>query len=123
MPQRFSLIAEIEDGLQRVSEAVQRGELRLGGAKVKVRRLAAQRTPPESKDIRRGLYKAYPRVQFPDLIMAVYAETHFSAEILGRPADNDIDLLESAAHASPCRRVTDGNRGTACGHGGILPSC
>ena len=87
------LIGEIEDGLERVSEAVKRGELRLDGAKVKVRRLAAQRTAPELKDIRRELYKAYPRVQFPDLIMAVDAETHFSAEILGRPADNDIELL------------------------------
>src|SRR5271165_7284547 len=92
-PMLQELIAEIEEGLERVSEAVQRGELRLDGAKVKVRRLAAQRTPPGLKDIRRELYKAYPRVQFPDLIMAVDAETHFSAEILGRPADNDIELL------------------------------
>jgi hypothetical protein len=87
------LSEEIEHGLERVSEAVQRGELRLDGSKVNVRRLAAQRTPPELKDIRRELYKAYPRVQFPELIMAVDAETHFSAEILGRPADNETELL------------------------------
>jgi TnpA family transposase len=86
------LTADIEDGLERVSEAVKRGELRLDGAKVIVRRLAAQRTPPELKDIRRHLYKSYPRVQFPDLIMDVDAQTHFSAEILGRPADNETDL-------------------------------
>jgi hypothetical protein len=49
------LTAEIEDGLERVSEAVKRGELRLDGAKVKVRRLTAQKTPPELKDIRREL--------------------------------------------------------------------
>ena len=84
---------EIEHGLERVSDAVQRGELRLDGTKIKVRRLAAQRTPPELKDIRRELYKAYPRVQFPDLIMSVDAETHFSAEILGRPADNETEPL------------------------------
>ena len=72
---------------------MQRGELRLDGAKVKVRRLAAQRTPLELKDVRRELYRTYPRVQFPDLIMAVDAETHFSAEILGSPADNETELL------------------------------
>src|SRR5258708_39092745 len=44
-------------------------------------------------DIRLKLYNAYPRVQFPDLIMAVDAETHFSAEILGRPAANETELL------------------------------
>jgi hypothetical protein len=33
------------------------------------------------KDVRRELYRGYPQVQFPDLIMAVDAETHFSAEI------------------------------------------
>lgn len=86
------LIAEIEGSLERVNEAVKRGELRLDGAKVKVRRLAAQGTPPELKDIRRELYKAYPRVQFPDLIMEVDAQTHFSAEILGRPASNETEL-------------------------------
>ncbi len=87
------LVEEIEYGLERVSEAVQRGELKLDGAKVKVRRLAAQRTPPALKEVRRELYRAYPRIQFPDLIMAVDAETHFSAEILGRPADNETELL------------------------------
>jgi hypothetical protein len=92
------LSEEIEHGLERVSEAVQWGELKLDGAKVKVRRLAAQRTPPELKDIRRELYKAYPRVQFPDLIMAVDAETHFSAEILGRPADNETELAGAATY-------------------------
>jgi len=63
---------------------------------VKVRRLAAQRTPPELREVRRDLYRAYPRVQFSDLIMAVDAETHFSAEILGRPADNETELLQTA---------------------------
>ena len=86
------LTADIEDGLEHVSEAVKREELRLDDAKVIVRRLAAQRTPPELKDIRRELYKGYPRVQFPDLIMEVDAVTHFSAEILGRPADNETEL-------------------------------
>jgi hypothetical protein len=33
------------------------------------------------KDVRRELYRGYPQVQFPDLIMAVDAEAHFSAEI------------------------------------------
>ncbi len=93
MLRELLIIEEIEYGLERVSEAVQRGELKLDGAKVKVRRLAAQRTPPELKEVRRELYRAYPRIQFPDLIMAVDAETHFSAEILGRPADNETELL------------------------------
>jgi len=35
------LIEEIERGLERVSETVQCGELKLDGTKVKVRRLAA----------------------------------------------------------------------------------
>ncbi len=87
------LTEEIEHGLERVSEAVKRGELKLDGDKVKVRRLAAQRTPPELREVRRDLYRAYPRVQFSDIIMAVDAETHFSAEILGRPADNETELL------------------------------
>lgn len=87
------LVAEIEDGLERVSEAVKRGELTLDGAKVKVKRLTAQKAPPDLKDARRELYRGYQRVQFPDLIMAVDAETHFSAEILGRPAENETELL------------------------------
>jgi TnpA family transposase len=87
------LIEEIEYGLERVSEAVERGDLKLDGTKIKVRRLAAHRTPSELKGVRRELYSAYTRVQFPDLIMAVDAETHFSAEILGRPADNETELL------------------------------
>src|SRR5258708_17096645 len=87
------LTEEIEHGLERVSEAVKRGELKLDGDKVKVRRLAAQRTPPELREVRRDLYRAYPRVQFSDIIMAVDAGTHFSAEILGRPADNETELL------------------------------
>jgi Tn3 transposase DDE domain len=87
------LVEEMEYGLERVSEAVERGELKLDGTKIKVRRLAAQRTPSELKGVRRELYSAYARVQFPDLIMAVDAETHFSAEILGRPADNETELL------------------------------
>jgi hypothetical protein len=87
------LTEEIEHGLERVSEAIKRGELKLDGEKVKVRRLAAQRTPPELREVRRDLYRAYLRVQFSDLIMAVDAETHFSAEILGRPADNETELL------------------------------
>jgi hypothetical protein len=87
------LTEEIEYGLERVSEAVKRGELKLDGDKVKVRRLTAQRTPPELKEVRRDLYRAYPRIQFSDIIMAVDAQTHFSAEILGRPADNETELL------------------------------
>jgi TnpA family transposase len=87
------LIAEIEFGLERVSEAAERGELKIDGNKIKVRRLTAQRTPADLKGVRRELYSANPRVQFPDLIMAVDAETHFSAEILGRPADNETELL------------------------------
>ena len=76
-----------------MSEAVERGDLKLDGTKIKVRRLAAQRTPSELKGVRRELYSAYARVQFPDIVMAVDAETHFSAEILGRPADNETELL------------------------------
>ncbi len=87
------LLEEIEQGLERVSEAVKRGELRLDGAKVIVKRLTAQRTPSELKEVRRELYRGYERVQFPDLIMAVDAATHFSAEILGRPAENETELL------------------------------
>ncbi len=87
------LVEEIEYGLERVIEAVERGDLKLDGTKIKVRRLAAQRTPAEMKGVRRELYSAYTRVQFPDLIMVVDAETHFSAEILGRPADNETELL------------------------------
>ena len=87
------LVEEIEYGLERVSEAVERGDLKLDGTKIKVRRLAAQRTPSELKGVRRELYSAYARVQFPDIVMAVDAETHFSAEILGRPADNETELL------------------------------
>jgi hypothetical protein len=87
------LIEEIEHGLERVSEAVERGDLKIDGTKIKVRRLTAQRTPSELKGVRRELYGAYTRVQFPHIIMAVDAETHFSAEILGRPADNETELL------------------------------
>jgi hypothetical protein len=87
------LVEETEYGLERVSEAVERGDLKLDGTKIKVRRLAAQRTPSELKGVRRELYNAYARVQFPDIVMAVDAETHFSAEILGRPADNETELL------------------------------
>jgi TnpA family transposase len=87
------LIEEMEHGLERVSEAVERGDLKLDGTKIKVRRLTAQQTPSELKGVRRELYSAYTRIQFPDLIMAVDAETHFSAEILGRPADNETELL------------------------------
>lgn len=86
------LAGDIEEGLERVSEAVKKGELRLDGAKVIVRRLDAQRTPPELRGVRRELYKGFPRVQFPDLIMEVDAQTHFTAEILGRPADNETEL-------------------------------
>jgi hypothetical protein len=53
------LVAEIEDGLERVSEAVKRGELTLDGAKVKVKRLTAQRAPLDLKDARRELYRGY----------------------------------------------------------------
>jgi len=113
------LIAEIEFGVERVSEAAERGELKIDGTKIKVRRLTAQRTPTDLQGVRRELYGANPRVQFPDLIMAVDAETHFSAEILGRPADNETELphLERAArhgrirahllHASGGRLQTD----------------
>ena len=87
------LTEEIEYRLECVSEAVKHGDLKLDGDKVKVRRLAAQRTPPELKEVRRELYRAYPQEQFPDLMMEVDAETHFSAEILGRPADNETELL------------------------------
>jgi hypothetical protein len=87
------LIAELEFGLERVSEAAERGELKIDGTKIKVRRLTAQRTPADLKGVRRELYSANPRVQVPDLIMTVDAETHFSAEILGRPADNETELL------------------------------
>jgi hypothetical protein len=47
------LVEEIEYGLERVSEAVERGDLKLDGTKIKVRRLAAQRTPSELKGVRR----------------------------------------------------------------------
>ena len=87
------LVEEIAYGLQCVSEAVERGDLKLDGTQIKVRRLAAQRTPADLKGVRRELYGAYARVQFPDIVMAVDAETHFSAEILGRPADNETELL------------------------------
>jgi len=87
------LVEEIEYGLERVSEAVERGDLKLDGTKIKVRRLATQRAPSELKGVRRELYGAYARVQFTDIVMAVDAETHFSAEILGRPADNETELL------------------------------
>jgi hypothetical protein len=43
--------------------------------------------------VRRDLYHAYPRIQFSDIIMAVDAQTHFSAELLGRPADSETELL------------------------------
>jgi hypothetical protein len=87
------LIEEIEYALVRVSEAVGRGELKLEGTKVKVRRLVAQKTPSQLREVRRELYAAYPQIQFPDLIMAVDAQTHFSAEILGRPANDESELL------------------------------
>jgi TnpA family transposase len=88
------LIEQIEYGLTRVSEAVARGELKLEGTKVKVRRLTAQKTPSQLREVRRELYAAYPQIQFPDLIMAVDAQTHFSAEILGRPANDESELLQ-----------------------------
>jgi len=87
------LLAEIEYGLERVNEAVERGELKIDGTKIKFRRLAAQTVPSALRPVRRELYQAFPRIQFPDLIMAVDAETHFSAELLGRPADNETELL------------------------------
>jgi hypothetical protein len=59
-----------------VSEAVERRDLKLDCTKIKVRRLAAQRTPADLKGVRRELYGAYARVQFPDIVMAVDAETH-----------------------------------------------
>jgi hypothetical protein len=59
------LTEEIEYGLERVSAAVKRGELKLDGDKVKVRWLAAQRTPPELKEVRRDLYRAYLRSSSP----------------------------------------------------------
>jgi TnpA family transposase len=87
------LIEEMEFGLERVSGAAERGDLKIDGTKIKVRRLTAQRTPADLKGVRRELYGGYPQIQFPDLIMAVDAETHFSAEILGRPAENETELL------------------------------
>ena len=76
------LVAEIGDGLERVSEAVKRGELTLNGTQVKVKRLAAQKAPTDLKETRRELYRGYQRVQFPDLIMAVDAETQLAREVL-----------------------------------------
>src|SRR5258708_39184082 len=87
------LTEEIEHGLERVSEAVKRGELKLDGDKVKVRRLAAQRTPPELREVRRDLYRAYPRGRFSDIIMAGAAATRFSVGILGASRDNAQELM------------------------------
>jgi hypothetical protein len=55
------LVEEIEYGLERVSEAVERGDLKLDGTKIKVRRLAAQRTPSELK----GSTAPTPEFNFP----------------------------------------------------------
>ena len=89
---------QVHAGLCAVNEAVAAGELELGKAgnlhfhsyrddpRVSVE-------PSEAEQLRTRLYARVPRVQLPELLMAVDSETHFSWELLGRAPSAPEELI------------------------------
>jgi hypothetical protein len=47
----------------------------------------------DAEQLRRRLYARVPRVQLPELLMAVDSETHFSWELLGRAPSAPEELI------------------------------
>jgi TnpA family transposase len=89
---------QVHAGLCAVNEAVAAGELEIGkdghlhfhsyrdDPRVTVE-------PSEAEQLRTRLYARVPRVQLPELLMAVDSETHFSWELLGRAPSAPEELI------------------------------
>lgn len=92
------LTDQVHAGLCAVNEAVTAGELEIwedGHLHFAHMRDDPRVTvePSDADQLRRRLYARVPRVQLPELLMAVDSETHFSWELLGRAPSAPEELI------------------------------
>ena len=86
------VIKHLDEGLERLREAVERGEVRVDDAV----HLDAVKAEPEHKaveDLRRALFASRPDGQLPEIILQVDSEVRFSWLLLGREPRTRSELL------------------------------
>ena len=87
------VLRELAEALERLSQAVEAGKVRIEGRNLHLKSLAAEDTPPGFKAVREELYQQLPAIHLPEVLLKIDAQVHFSWILLGRPPRTDRELL------------------------------
>ena len=86
------VMRHLDEGLERLSEAVERGEVHVDDA-VHLDALRAEPGQKAVEDLRRALFASRPDGQLPEIILQVDSEVRFSWILLGREPRSRSELL------------------------------
>jgi TnpA family transposase len=86
------ICAHLSEGLERLTQAVSRGEVRVDTA-IHLDPASAQRAEPAVEALRRAIFNVHPDGQLPRILLEIDSETRFSWLLLGREPRARSELL------------------------------
>jgi len=88
------LTDQLENGLERMAEAVEAGDIVIEEGRILLPRLKAIGKTPGVAKQQEALFDRIPNTQISDAILDIDASTGFTRVILGRPARSELELLQ-----------------------------
>jgi len=87
------LTAQLQTGLLSLDEAVRAGELDIEEGTIHLPKITRESRPKGTRRIAKAMFDTIGSVQFPDLLLEIDSQTHFSWQLLGRSPKTERNLL------------------------------
>jgi hypothetical protein len=88
-----ALLAHLEAGMAALAESIEQGALTVDQRVIRLPALKAEDHPVQLEAVRREVFKAIGKVQFPEVLLTIDSEVRFSWMLLGRAPRSAQELL------------------------------